>query len=319
MAHAAVAAGHGDLRSALGNYLAAWPLVHGMTVEALLRPLHIGAGFLRQLDIDPAALRKARSRHTIGNTSQKDQDFDPWAWLQAHLIRNTACNTSHLREVRKEPPRGNFEPKAALLPITARDEQLADSALYLTVRTLGLSKPAAIETTRTPLSTAIELEPLVPDSDTATELTRRARASVRGRGQEGNIQLALSAKGREIIQWLIGLDPSDFAFLRLCALRANASAAAFSKYQHWLPITESIPRGLTLTVRRGSAYISQDESRFFTGLQEKLRLVFDPAIGCKPRISLCTADRENRVLTARLTSVFKAGLFSIHQLHQRKT
>ena len=319
VAQAAVTAGHGDLRSALGNYLAAWPLVYGMTVEALLRPLHIGAGFLRQLDIDPAALRKARSRHTIGNTSREDQDFDPWAWLQAHLIRNTACNTSHLREVREDPPRGNFEPKAVQMPIAERDESLADSALYLTVRTLSLSQPAAIEATRTPLSTAIELEPLVPDSDTATELTRRARTSVQGRGQEGNIQLALSAKGREIIQWLVGLDPSDFAFFHLCAMRADASAAAFAEYQHWLPITETIPRGLSLTVRLGSAYASPGDVLFFAGLQEKLRLVIDPGIGCKPRISLCPVDRENRVHTARLTSVLKAGLFSIHQLHQSKT
>ena len=102
-------------------------------------------------------------------------------------------------------------------------------------------------------------------------------------------------------------------------MRADASAAAFAEYQHWLPITETIPRGLSLTVRLGSAYASPGDVLFFAGLQEKLRLVIDPGIGCKPRISLCPVDRENRVHTARLTSVLKAGLFSIHQLHQSKT
>lgn len=315
-AQAAVAAGHGDLRSALGNYLAAWSLIYGMTVEALLRSSHVGGRFLVQLDIDPAALRKARSRHRTANQPRASQVFDAWAWLQGRLTRTAARSEFYTRkETPSQLPELAHHEKSHG-PTTEHGGSKIDSVLYLILRTFGLTQPAAIERIGFPLTAARALESLIPDEDTAVELTRRARASVGDRGQKGNVNTALSTAGRQIIHWLIGLDPSDFEFLRICVLRANAPAAAFAHFTRWHKITESIPQGFALTVRRGSAHISQEELRFLTGIPGKLKAAVDPRIGSKPVILLCPADQENRVLTARYTSLLRAGLCSIHRLNK---
>ncbi len=316
-AQAAVAAGHGDLRSALGNYLAAWSLIYSMTVEALLQPLHLAPGFMRQLDVDPAALRKARSRHRKGKITQAKKDFDEWSWLNGCLIRTAARTELYSKNEINTPSPALARHQSSQAPSHARGESLVDSVLYLIVRTLGLSHLAAIEETRLPRKMAVKLEPLVPDDDTATALTRRARGSAHARGINANIKMALSTAGSQIIQWLVGLDQADLTFLRICVLRVDAPDAAFAKYQHWSHVVAALPSGLSISVRRGSAYISQDEVQFCRGLQGKLTLVIDPKIGCKPVASLCLAARDNRVMSARLTAVLKAGLFAIHQLHQK--
>ena len=329
VAQAAAAAGHGDLRSALGNYLAAWPLMHGMTAEALLRSLRIGPGLLRQLDVNAPALRKARSRHGADSAPNPTKDFDDWAWLQRHLTHSATAVRKPAKQPKEtgspaalptETNSGHFAEERTSTPPERKDtDGVVVSVRYLVVRILGQSPQVAIETTRISLSVTRSLEPLVPDDDATSELTRRARASAKGRGQNGNIKVALSEIGEQIIRWQIGLEAQAFDFLRLCVLRVDAPDALFAKYQHWEPIVAALPAGLSILVRRGSAYISQDEVQFFKGLQGKLRLVLDPNIGSKPVVLLCPAGRDNRVLSARLTTVLKAGLFSIHQLHQRKS
>lgn len=62
LSRAVAMAGQGDLRSALGNYLAGWPLVYTMVATASLHDKVPGPGFLKQLGISPATLRQARSR-----------------------------------------------------------------------------------------------------------------------------------------------------------------------------------------------------------------------------------------------------------------
>lgn len=325
VAKATVAAGHGDLRSALGNYLAAWPLVHAMSIEALLRPLHIEPGLLRQLNVDPASLRKARSRRAARGTPQSSGLFDCWAWLQKNLINSAASGIA-------PSPRTDTTPqvdavarrvagKALLDTETQAPPRLDDvtfmaSIRYIAVRILGQSPQAGIESTRVSLSLARTLEPLLPDGDAASELTRRARTSAQERAQKANLRMALSDIGEQIFRWLAGLDESAFEFLRHCALRLDAPDVIFSKYVHWEPVTVTLPTGLALGVRRGAAHVSTDESQFCAVLRERLRLTIDPRMGCRPVVHLRPANEGNRVLTARLTSVLKAGVFAIHQLRQ---
>lgn len=62
LSRAVAMAGQGDLRAALGNYLAGWPLIYAMVAMASLHEKVPGPGFLKQLGISPATLRQARSR-----------------------------------------------------------------------------------------------------------------------------------------------------------------------------------------------------------------------------------------------------------------
>lgn len=80
LALASVQAGHGDLRPAFGNYVAAWPLVLRIHARAMLSRLTPGSGLLNQLDAKPNTFAQAHRRS--GNM------LSMWDWLDAHLPRS---------------------------------------------------------------------------------------------------------------------------------------------------------------------------------------------------------------------------------------
>ncbi len=296
-AGAAAAAGHGDLRSAMGNYLAGWPLIRAMCADALLRRLQVGPGLVRQLGLNPVALRKARSR--AARSEAVSQQFDSWTWLQASLSRNRLAKL-------------NAPLKAPALSLPPRSEPARvsrfDSVSYLVVRALGMTRYQAIECIGIPDSASIELEALVPDGHIQANLTRRARSSVRERGAAANMKLARSEVGTQIIDWVIRLDRASQEFFRLCVLReSEATSLKFYCFHKWQPILESIPRGLCLSIRRGKAHITADELRFHRSFGQ-LMLKLDDRIGARPIVSLAK-EKQNLVLEARLTAVLRSTLY----------
>jgi hypothetical protein len=301
-ASAAVVAGHGDLRSALGNYLAGWPLIRAMTVESLLQRQPLGPGLVRQVGLNAAALRKARSRSALSGAAAH-QPFDGWSWLRQGLLR-PMVSPQQLPQNRPQ----------TLSPLTLQrsDPQRVsriDSVQYVVLRTLGLTKHRAVESTGIPISVALELEGAVPDDDTKTELTRRARSSARERGVEANIKVARSDDGIQIVDWLVSMDRSTLEFFRLCALREHAGSANFYKYGRWQSVVESMPPRFSILLRRGKAHLTPEEFRFLRSFDGQLKLKVDESIGECPVVSLAPRAKENQVLSARLTAVLRAALF----------
>ena len=301
-ASAAAAAGHGDLRPALGNYLAGWPLIRAMTAEYLLRRQPMGPGLVRQVGLNAAALRKARSRCALTGAAAP-QPFDDWSWLRQGLLR---------RKVSPQQQPQHLPQTVSPLALNRSDPQRAsrfDSAQYLVLRTLGLTKHRAIESTGIPISVALELEGAVPDDDTKAELTRRARSSARERGVEANIKVARSEDGIQIVDWLIGMDRSTLDFFRLCVLREHAGSAKVYNYRLWQSVVESMPPRFSLVLRRGKAHLTPEEFRSLRSLDGQLKLKVDESIGERPVVSLAPRAKENQVLSARLTAVLRAALF----------
>lgn len=309
-ANAVAAAGHGDLRSAFGNYLSAWSLIRALTVESLLRHLPIGPGFVRQVSLNAAAVRKARSRNRNAfSGAVAHQPFDEWSWLRQGLVRRMV----------KHPQK----PTRTVAPTTLQHSQSRrvsrlDSVRYLIVRTLGLTKHRAIESTGIPVSAALELEGVVPDDDTKAELARRVRNSARQRGVDANINVARSGDGLQIVEWVLGLDRDTLEFFRLCVLRESAAPTKFYQYPIWQPILESMPLSFSLLLRRGKAHLTTEEFRFLRSFDDQLKLKVDESIGERPVVSLAPRAKENQVLTARFTAVLRVALFVISNLKEEE-
>ncbi|PJI95858.1 hypothetical protein CLU85_0587 [Acidovorax sp. 69] len=303
-ASAAVVAGHGDLRSALGNYLAGWPVIRAMAAESLLQRQPLGPGLVRQVGLNAGALRKARSRGALSGAAAH-QPFDGWSWLRQGLLRRMVSP-------QQQPKHLTQTASPLSLPLQRSNPQRVsriDSIQYLVLRTLGLTKHRTVESTGIPISVALELEGAVPDDDTKAELTRRARSSARERGVEANIKVARSEDGIQIVDWLVGMDRSSLEFFRLCALREHAGSASFNKYRMWQPVVESMPPRFSILLRRGKAHLTPEEFRFLRSFDGQLKLKVDESIGECPVVSLAPRAKENQVVSARLTAVLRAALF----------
>ena len=167
------------------------------------------------VSLNAAAVRKARSRNRNAfSGAVAHQPFDEWSWLRQGLVRRMV----------KHPQK----PTRTVAPTTLQHSQSRrvsrlDSVRYLIVRTLGLTKHRAIESTGIPVSAALELEGVVPDDDTKAELARRVRNSARQRGVDANINVARSGDGLQIVEWVLGLDRDTLEFFRLCVLRESAA------------------------------------------------------------------------------------------------
>src|SRR6185369_941003 len=86
-AFATVQAGHGDLRSALGAYLAGWPFLFHFHATSLLQRLEFAPQFMDQLQVKRNSFTIALSR----NASRQ-----PWDWLHSHihLLRVRSLNNA---------------------------------------------------------------------------------------------------------------------------------------------------------------------------------------------------------------------------------
>jgi len=304
---AAAAAGHGDLRSAFGNYLAAWPLIRAMNAESLVHRLPIGPGLVEQVGLNAAALRKARSRSASGVAAHRP--YDDWSWLRQGLMRRMLKHPQH-------PPK-TVSPLTLQFSEPRRVSRL-DSTRYLILRTLGMTKYQAIESTGIPVSVALELEGVVPDDDTQAELTRRARGSARQRGSKANINIALSNDGLQIVEWILGLDRATLDFFRLCVLRESAAPIKFYQYLKWQTILESMPPRFCLLLRRGKTHITSEEFRFLRSFDGLLQLKVDVRIGERPFVLLAPRAKQNQVLTARITAVLRATLFVTTNMYTKE-
>ena len=310
-AQAASMAGHADLRSALGNYMAAWSLVYGIVMSAKLHTHLPGPKLLAQLGLHPDALRQEKSR-----TIRKGGQFCGWDWTSAHLAKNG---------VRKCVPKADQPPAN----ISTTGELPADAAhvpgsgqsalLYLTVRALRLTHEKSLEETDLPLSLATRLNALLPGPVILDTVDQRARSGAQNRGQVANIQMALSPTGTAILEWLAGLAADVRRTLHDALFRAERRVVASTRSaDYWRTVTANLPADMSVQLRIGAAHTNGKLQADFLALGPAVVLVINPRLGASPMVSIVPRSGENRVVSCRLSSVTRAASLAFSLLNQNE-
>lgn len=190
---------------------------------------------------------------------------------------------------------------------------------YLCVTSLGMPALQAHKELGIPWTLAVRLEQLNTSQEEQEACTRRARASPGGRGQQADRELCLSETGEQILTWLLGLRPELLEFLMLALLRDKpAGARVFDDHQRWQDVMQGMPGQLCLVVRRGQAYVTAEAvARALQG-RPRLELIPDPKLGRRPVVRLTLVEKDNRVMSSRLTSVTRIAVLSLQLLRNQK-
>jgi hypothetical protein len=318
LSQAVAKAGQGDLRSALGNYLAIWPLIYAIHASASLAKAAPGAGLFRQLGLSTSNLRQARSRShrkaSSDRAGQSDQ-FNVWGWIASKTA-------SPLVKRRVQEPSPPAPAEIEVVPSNKYEDEDGASTdqeklVYLVLRILGVAPAAAVEKSRIRFRTSVQLEPFLPAESAVAKAVSRGRQGPETRGAQADIKTALSSQGLLLLDWLRSLDVSMFPILRQSLLRneppqlAQADRVAF-----WRKVADSLPAAFSARARIGAKHLTSAEKSVLGTLAPRVVIASDPRIGVRPIVSLHLRETENLVLSARLTSVARVCLLAIDSLDQ---
>jgi hypothetical protein len=314
-------AGQGDLRSALGNYLAGWPLVYSIHASASLANIAPGPGFLMQLGLMPATLRQAKSRHhrrADGNPVQAPQDFDTWGWISKQVGKqssevNPPCASG--------PTQKKFETPLAIVPGGAHIVEPVEATtnerlIYLTLRMLGVPPTVAVEKAKIRFRAAEQLEPFLPVEPVVASAIKRDRKGPEARGLVANISMALSDKGLSVLNWLFGLESATCLLLKQALFRDEPTHSSLTKVMFWRRIAESLPAAVSIRVRIGSKHLTVAEQSALLAMGPAVLVSPDPRLGERPVISVHMRESENLVISARLTAVTRIYALAIDSLNR---
>lgn len=316
-------AGHGDLRSALGNYLAGWPMVYALHATASLHDLNPGPAFLKQLGISPTSLRQARSRaqrQSFGLIGPI-QPFETWFWLMNQLAKS-----SDLTRQPASPTAGKEEITTSSVaseavvesPIPVTSELLKQQ--YLTVRLLGMPAKAAVEEVSIPFRSTTALEKLMPDEAAIAKAVSREREAPADRGKAGDIETATSEVGTVLMSWLQQLDTRDFYQLKQAFFRDEPLTHPIDeKVQFWTKIKKSLPVEISLKVKIGIKHLDTAEISALNVLAPALILKPEKSIGARPLLSIYERGTKNLVTSSRMTSVARTACLALSILRNAKT
>lgn len=324
LARAVAMAGQGCLRSALGNYLAGWPLVYSIHASASLVQTVPGTGLLKQLRLSAATLRQARSRsHRRARTELGNPPlvFDSWGWV-AHqtttqLVSEAVQRT--LSTLQDKPGSSSASQQANnfgdIPPTTTENEQL----VYLTLRMLMLPQEEAIEKSQIRFRAAVQLEPYLPSEGLVIEAVKRGRQGPEPRGVAANINLAQSSRGLMVLAWLLPLDLILFQNLRQALLRHGPQQVpSLETVVFWRRIAESLPSALSIHVRIGSKHLTTTQKIALSTVAPAVLICSDTRLGERPVVSVHPREAENRVLSARLTAVTRTYVLAVDAMRQFK-
>lgn len=308
LAQAASAAGQSGTQSAMGNYLAGWPIVHSVQALALLPQEALHPALLRQLSIPPdryrqAKARSSRSKDDSGNVGV----FCSWRWLWKQASAATAPPAT---AVKARPQAQHSTPASVLAEATDLIK-----FRYLCLTGLGMPALQAHKELGIPWSLAVRLDQLCTSQEEQDACTRRARSSPGDRGQQADRDLCLSEMGEQILSWLLGLRPELLKFLMLVLLRDQpAEESIFEDHQRWEGVMQGMPHQLRFVVRRGQAYVTADAVARAMRDRSRFQLVPDSRLGRRPVVRLTLADKDNRVMSSRLTSLTRIAVLSLQLL-----
>ena len=314
LSSATAMAGQADLRSALGNYLAGWPLVYSVLTCAALATSVPGPGFLTQLKINPEALRQARSRSSRPKAFEgSSTEFDPWAWIA----------NRHGRAVTQAPPTTSL-PKSDFVRNVAdsSDANLVSDSVqlnYLVQRCFGLQESLSMESARIPLHKVKQLEQFLPTRELIDAAVRRGRQAPQPRAIAADREMAVTELGQSCLHFLLVQDISDFKALRHTLFRTNTTDASnMDIAQFWPRVIRSLPPSLALDVRIGARYLSLADRIALSRLEPAAFFKPDPQIGERPVMAVLQRGQKNLVVSARLTSVIRVAWLAIDALRTSK-
>jgi len=313
-------AGHGDLRPALGNYLAGWSLIYAVNAAATLEGYTPGPIFLEQLGLSRASLRQARSRdqHRSADKEESTPSFDTWLWVTRQLTAKPLTSAKAASDVNEQKAAISEETNAHSPPSpppSAISELL--KIRYLTVRILGLAAERAVEELIIPFRLIADLEKLLPPESLMAAATTRGRAGQSERGRQADIHTALSDAGVQIQSWLGAMDQETHAQLNKAFFRDESyTSHRDEKVGFWQEVIRSFPVNLSLYVNIGSKYLTTSEISALGRLAPALELKSNPRIGEIPAVSLRQRQEEkfNPVVSARLTAVARTCSLAIQSL-----
>lgn len=308
LARAAAMSGQGDLRSAAGNYLAAWHLVYGIYASATLHNSVPGPQFLRQLCIPATAFRQARSRATRRLNPQPSTDsFDVWCWVTAQIIgKKTLTAASPPPEIATRSFKNSETPSIVANVGPTVTNTVFRKLSYLTLRALGLPREMALEKTQVSLSSTVALESVLPAENLIAEAVARARKGPERRGQAATVQLAGSETGLLCLSWLQHMDLTDYKLMRQLLFRSKfVEVGAPSPAMFLRQIAQSIPPMLSLHVQFGAGHVKPADLSALAFLGPTLNIVTNTRIGACPVVSVHLRNAKNLVVSARLTALVR--------------
>lgn len=352
-----VQAGHGDLRPALGNYLAAWPLVLHLHARSLLVQLTPKRKMLHQLGANANTYAQAYRRS--GRT------LSIWDWLPAQgpvlelrtelavsavdseghseqaitesgqeagaeSTQNANHQSAHTTDPAEADVAESLEP-AAEREATEKPHQSAphrenltassigseatllrsSHAAYLTALVLGIPKPRALEYANLTLAVADRLDGICATADWRPWAVKRARSQPGPRGDAANMRLLIGRNeegkriGKEIIGWVCAI-----------ACRATLYEVVFRQPLQppnperlvalWKDMAAGIPSVVSVVIHRRKLSPAEDGAIKSLGPAASVRT--DPNIGAVPLLKLYPRGSDNRVLSSRYTSIFRAAI-----------
>lgn len=326
---ACVQAGHGDLRPALGNYLAAWPLILHVHAKALQSSLPLQRKLIRLVHLNPnnyaQALRRSGRTLTVSDWVHAQGPFlqlcehtgmpTGAAPVAAQPLNETvitdADESGAMSAVKSCPATATLGVVTTLTHNAGGNgprAQFADVA-YVTARVLGLSKARAIEYADVPLSTASELDAISPSLLWGAWVAKRARAQPGRRGEAANLQM-LTGNGRgeqpmgaRIAAWAYSI--SHRTSLCNVVLRQPGKMPPLADLiSLWHELAGSMPSGISLVIHRRNLIAA--ESQALAHLTEEVRIHLDINIGPAPLVKLYPRGSDNRVLSSRYTANLRA-------------
>lgn len=318
LSRAVANAGQSDLRSALGNYLAAWPLIYAIHCTSSLLELLPDPAFLTQLGLSSTNLRKARSRHPAqsGDLLTTGSAFDTKAWVELQAVK---INTprSPTMDTTKATIKSTQKPLSSVVSSTAPKAATIDQLAYLAVRALGLSQARALEKVVIPRSLAVLLDLHLPSEDSIACAVSRARQGPESRGQAADIAMALSPAGKVAAAWLYDLNQEDFRAFKSTAFKAEPSSQIMvQKVVFFEKLADSLPETLAIGCRFGTKHLDTSERCALALLAPAITVSTDPRLGKRPVLTMAIRGKQNLVVSARLTSAVRVYTLIVEALRK---
>lgn len=318
LAQAVAKAGQGDLRSALGNYLAGWPMVFAIHARASVSTMVPGAGLLRQLVLSPANLRQAKSRsHKKPSPERIDRAdaFDGWGWIASQTTKKLV--ERNVRQVFAQAPAAIDGTAATKDGNGTHSSTEQEKLLYLVLRSLGLTSSVAVEKSKIKFRVAVQLDPFVPVEKTVATAVSRGRQGPETRGAQADIKTALSSHGLLLLDWLRSFDAAFLPLMSQALFRSDPhQLIPTDKVTFWRKVAESLPAALSVRARIGAKHLTSAEKSALGTLSPMVLISPDLQLGERPVVSIHLRETENRVLSARLTAVARVCVLAIDSLDQ---
>jgi hypothetical protein len=315
-------AGHSGIGAALGNYLAAWPLILRLQALAMRSQLQPSPRLAEQLGLQGNTFTQARKR--------AGAPFCGWTWLTSKVpIAHAVSSNGMPKPVQAQSQPDSAEQESTSdQPATRKDPeslpgvlQRSDDALtqvspplaemaYLAARILDLPVERAVDFAGIGLRHALDLETRLPLEDLKHRSVRRARQAPAARGVEGNHRILLGAypqlpeTGGQLIRLVAGLQMPRvlYAWIHGTPLRADP----VELIALWTELSHACPSSLSFTVRRSPRHVSFEERETLKVLAPALLWKLDAEIGATPALSLGLRGQDNRVMSSRLTAVLRS-------------